>query len=56
MTVASATDVVIQRKLFGLGMTTLMISNKEMQYIMEIVKSLGKSGVLLKSASETIKK
>ena len=28
--VASATDVALQKKIFGLGMTTLMISNEEM--------------------------
>ena len=35
--------------------TTLIISNEEMQDIMKIVKSLGKSGLLIKGVSETIK-
>ena len=36
--VASATDAAIQKKMFGCGMTTLIISNKEMKDIMKIVK------------------
>ena len=35
--------------------TTLIISNEEMKDIIEIVKSLEDSGLLLKGASETIK-
>ena len=40
--------------MFGLGTTTLIISNEEMNYIMKIVKSLEKSGLLIKGISETI--
>ena len=36
-------------------MTTLIISNEEMNDVMKIVKSSGKSGLLIKGFSETIK-
>ena len=36
-------------------MTTLIISNKETNDIIKIVNSLEKSGLLIKSISETIK-
>ena len=60
---ASATDAAIHNKMFRSGArplnlasrTTLIISNEEMQDIMKIVKSLGKSGLLIKGVSETIK-
>ena len=51
---ASATDAAIQKKIFGSGMTTLIISNKEMDDIMKIVKSLKESGLLIKGVNETI--
>ena len=38
--VASATDAAIHRKMFGSGASTLVISNEEMNDIMEIVTSL----------------
>ena len=38
--VASATDAAIHKKMFGSGVTTLIISNEEMNDIMKIVKSL----------------
>ena len=34
----SATDAVIQKKIYGSGSTALIISNEEMEYIMKIVK------------------
>ena len=37
---ASASDTVIQKKIFVSSTTTLIISNKEMENIMELVKSL----------------
>ena len=37
------------------GVTTLMISNKEMNDIMKIARSLEESGLLIKGVSETIK-
>ena len=60
---ASATDAAIHNKMFRSGArplnlasrTTLIIPNEEMQDIMKIVKSLGKSGLLMKGVSETIK-
>ena len=41
--------------MFGSGVTTLTISNEEMNDIMKIVKSLEGSGLLIKGISETIK-
>ena len=41
--------------MFGSGITTPIISNKEMSDIMKIVKSLEKSGLLKKGVSGTIK-
>ena len=41
---ASATDAVIHKKIFGSGITTLIISNKEMNDIMKIIKSLEYAG------------
>ena len=55
MKAASATDVAIQKKIFGSGRTTLMISNEEMDDIMKIVKSLEDSGFLIKGVSERVK-
>ena len=54
-TAASATDPAIHKKMFGSEGTTLIISNKEMNDIMKIVKSLEKSGLLIKVVSKTIK-
>ena len=60
---ASARDTAIHTKMFELGrpsdlasrMTTLIISNEEVNDIIKIFKSLEKSGLLIKSVSETIK-
>ena len=52
---ASATDAAIHKKIFAFGMTTLTISNEEMNNIMKIVKSLEESGLLIKRVNETIK-
>ena len=38
------------------GTTTLMITNKQINSIMKIVKSLEESGWLIKGVSETIQK
>ena len=35
--------------------TTIIISNEEMNYIIQMIKSLEESGLLIKSISETIK-
>ena len=42
------------KKILGSGTTTLILLNEEMEDIMEIVKSLKDSGLLLKGVSETI--
>ena len=52
---ASAIDARIQKKIHGSGTTTLLISNKEMNDIMEIVQDLEDSNILLKGATKTIK-
>ena len=52
---ASATDAAIHKKIFGFGITILIISNEKMNNVMKIVKSLKESGLLIKSVSETIK-
>ena len=41
--------------MFGLGITTLIISNEEMNNIMKIGKSLEESGLLIEGVRETIK-
>ena len=41
--------------MFGSGPTTLIISNKQMNDIMKIIKSPKESGLLIKGVSETIK-
>ena len=51
---ALATDAAVRNKTYGSGMTTLIISNKEIKNIMKIVKSLEESGLLPEGASETI--
>ena len=53
---ASAADAGIHKKILGSGnnTTTLIISNDEMKDIIEIVKSLEDSGLLLEGVSETI--
>ena len=51
---ASVTDAAIHKKIFGSGVTTLIISNEEMNDIMKIVKPLEESGLLIKGISQTI--
>ena len=41
--------------MFGSGVTTLIISNEEMNDIMKIIKYLEESGLLIRGVSETIK-
>ena len=53
--VASAIDAGIQNKIHGFGITTLIISNKEMNDIIKIVQPLEDSNILLKGVTETIK-
>ena len=52
---ASATDSAIHKKMFGSGIIILIISNKEMNDITKIVKSLEEFGFLIKGLRETIK-
>ena len=42
------------KKMLGSGVTTLIISNDEMNDLLKIVKSLENSGLLLKGVNETI--
>ena len=50
----SAIDGSIRKKMLGSGVTTLIISNDEMNDVLKIVKSLENSGLLLKGVSETV--
>ena len=52
---ASVTDAAIHEKMFGSGLTTLIISKEEINVIMKIIKTLEESGLLIKGVSETIK-
>ena len=51
---ASATDAGIQKKMHGSGTSTLIISNEEMNDIMEIVQALEDSNILLKGVTKAI--
>ena len=53
---ASTTDLSIHKEIFGSGPTTLIISNKKMNDVTKIVKSLEESGLLIEEVSETIRK
>ena len=50
---ASATDAAIKRN-FGSGMTLLIISNKEINDFMKIIKSLEDATLLIKSLGEKL--
>ena len=52
---SSAIDAGVQKKIYGSGTTTLVISNEEMNCIMKIVKALEDSNTLLKGVTKTIK-
>ena len=41
--------------MFGSGNTALIVSNKDMNDVMKIAKSLEESGLLIKGVSQTIK-
>ena len=45
---ALAINAGIQKKIHGSGNTVLIISNKEMNYVMEIIQALKNSNILLK--------
>ena len=52
---ASAMDAGIQKKIYGSGTTTLIISNEEMNDIIKIAQALEDSTILLKGVTKTIK-
>ena len=52
---ASAADASIQKKILRLGTITLLFSNEEIDDIMNIVKSLEESSLLIRCVSKTIK-
>ena len=54
-TASSAIDAGVQKKIYGSGTTTLIISNEKMNDIMKIVQALEDSGILLKGITKTIK-
>ena len=51
----SATDAGIQKKIQGSGTTTLIISNEEMNDIMEIVQALEDSNILFRGLLKQLK-
>ena len=50
----SAVDATVQKKIWGSVTTALIISNKEMEDVMKIVKWLEESGLLITKISEAI--
>ena len=52
---SSAIDAGVQKKVYGSGTTTLVISNEEMSDIMKGVQALENSVILLKGVTRTIK-
>ena len=52
---ASAADAIIHKEIFGLGMNTLIISNKEIDDIMKMAKPLEDSDLLIKGVCKIIK-
>ena len=55
MAAALATDAAIHKKMLRPGFTSLIISNKEMNDIIKIIKSPKESGLLMRDVSETNK-
>ena len=55
MVAASAIDAIMQEKIYGSGMTALIILNEEMEDVTKLDKSLEESGLLINDISETIK-
>ena len=51
----SATDAAIQKKMYGSGNTTLIISDDDMNGMIKIVKALEEHDILLKGITKTIK-
>ena len=50
----AAADAGIHKKILGSGNTTLIISNKDIEDLIKIVKSLEVSGLLLKGVTESV--
>ena len=50
-----AADAAVHKNIFASGVTTLIISNEEINDIMKIVKLLEESGLLIKGVTEAIK-
>ena len=55
MVAASAIDAIMQEKIYGSGMTALIILNEEMEDVTKLDKSLEESDLLINDISETIK-
>ena len=55
MAAVLATDTAIHKKILRSGFTSLIISNKEMNDIIKIIKFPKESGLLMRDVSETIK-
>ena len=54
---ASATDAAINKKILGFGNhTTLIISNDDLINLLQVIKSLENSGILLDGITETVKR
>ena len=53
---ASTTDAAIHKEMLRSGNATLINSNEEIIDILEIVKCLEESGLLIKGVSEAVKK
>ena len=51
---SSAIDLGVQKKIYGSGTTTLVVSSEEMNDIMKIVQALEDSNILLKGVTRTI--
>ena len=51
----STAEAAIQKKIYGSGITILMISNEEMEDLMRIVKSLEESILLIKELLKQLK-
>ena len=51
---ASTADAGTHKKILGSGNTTLIISNKDMDDLIRIVKSLEDSGLLLKGVTKSV--
>ena len=50
----SATDAVIQKKMYGIGRKTVEFSNKDLDDMTKIVKALEDSDVLMKGMTKTL--